>query len=95
MVSSCTGRTAICYRTLFEQSPDGVVVIDAFTRLPLEYNETAHRRLGYTRDEFATLRINDMKRPRRPITMRGIGDHEPGRVNTMAWRTQCLLTELE
>jgi PAS domain S-box-containing protein len=47
------------YRTLFEQAPDGVVVIDAVTRLPLEFNETAHRQLGYTRDEFAALRVND------------------------------------
>jgi PAS domain S-box-containing protein len=54
------------YRTLFEQSPDGVVVIDAFTRLPLEYNEMAHRQLGYTRDEFATLRIDDYEAAETP-----------------------------
>jgi PAS domain S-box-containing protein len=47
------------YRTLFEQSPDGVLVIDAFTRVPVDFNEKAHQQLGYTREEFANLRIND------------------------------------
>ncbi len=47
------------YRTIFEQSPYGVLIID--TRgVPLEFNEEAHRQLGYTREEFAKLRIADI-----------------------------------
>jgi PAS domain S-box-containing protein len=47
------------YRTLFEQSPEGVLVIDPETLRPLEFNETAHRQLGYSREEFARLRVTD------------------------------------
>ncbi len=49
----------IRYRTLFEQSPDGVLIIDPQTAAVIEFNETAHRQLGYTREEFKTLRIFD------------------------------------
>ena len=47
------------YRTLFEQSPDGILLIDPYTALPIEFNDTAARQLGYSRDEFARLRISD------------------------------------
>jgi len=47
------------YRVLFEQSPDGVLLIDPETTLPIEFNETAHQQLGYSREEFARLRISD------------------------------------
>ena len=47
------------YRTLFEQSPDGVLIVDTQTGLPIEFNAVAHRQLGYTREEFARLRVND------------------------------------
>ncbi|MBI4446852.1 MAG: hypothetical protein HY645_13225 [Acidobacteria bacterium] len=33
------------YRTLFEQSPDGVLLIDPETALPIMFNATAHRHL--------------------------------------------------
>jgi PAS domain S-box-containing protein len=47
------------YRVLFEESPHGVLLIDAETGKTLEANETAHKQLGYTREEFAALRISD------------------------------------
>ncbi len=47
------------YRVLFEQSPNGILLIDAETGKTLEANETAHKQLGYTREEFAALRISD------------------------------------
>jgi len=49
------------YRLLFEQSPDGIVVIDPETARFLAFNETAHRQLGYSRAEFAQLRISDVE----------------------------------
>ena len=49
----------IRYRTLFEQSPDGILLIDARTALPIEFNDRAAGQLGYSRDEFARLRISD------------------------------------
>ncbi len=48
-----------CYRTLFEQSPDGILIVDPETTLPIEFNDMAHRQLGYSREEFARLRLSD------------------------------------
>ncbi len=48
------------FRMLFEQSPDGVVILDPETARPLEFNEAAHRQLGYSREEFARLSITDI-----------------------------------
>jgi PAS domain S-box-containing protein len=47
------------YRTLFEQSPDGILMLDPQSTLPIEFNEAAHRQLGYSREEFARLPIRD------------------------------------
>lgn len=47
------------YRTLFEQSPDGILILDTEGRI-LEFNEAAHRELGYSREEFAGLHISDI-----------------------------------
>ncbi|MFI5293838.1 MAG: PAS domain S-box protein [Thermodesulfovibrionales bacterium] len=58
-----TGRenseTEIKYRTLFEQSPDGILIIDTDGKI-LDFNEAAHRQLGFSREEFADLRISDI-----------------------------------
>ncbi len=54
------------YRTLFDQSPDGILVINPATLLPLEFNDAVCRQLGYTRDEFAQLRISDYEAVERP-----------------------------
>lgn len=48
------------YRVLFEQSPDGVLLVDPETKMPIRFNTAAHRQLGYTRQEFAGLRIADI-----------------------------------
>ncbi len=50
---------AIRYRALFDQSPFGVLVIDTEGNL-LDFNEAAHCQLGYSREEFARLRIADL-----------------------------------
>jgi PAS domain S-box-containing protein len=47
------------YRTLFEQSLDGILIMDPETTQPIEFNEAAHQHLGYARDEFARLRLSD------------------------------------
>jgi two-component system cell cycle sensor histidine kinase/response regulator CckA len=46
-------------RTAFEQSPDGILVIDTNGNF-IEFNEAAHRQLGYSREEFKRLRISDI-----------------------------------
>ena len=47
------------YRTLFEQLPDGVVLWELPSLPPVQFNTAAHTQLGYTRDEFAELRVAD------------------------------------
>jgi PAS domain S-box-containing protein len=47
------------YRLLFEKSPESMLVIDAAGRIA-QFNEAAYRQLGYSRDEFARLRIQDI-----------------------------------
>jgi PAS domain S-box-containing protein/putative nucleotidyltransferase with HDIG domain len=47
------------YRALFDQAPHGVLLIDAETAETIEFNDTACKQLGYTREEFAALRISD------------------------------------
>ncbi len=43
------------YRTLYEQSPDGVMLVDPDTTKAIEFNSTMHLMLGYTREELAKL----------------------------------------
>ncbi len=47
------------YKTLFEQSADGILIIDCDGRF-VEFNEAAHRQLGFSREEFAALKISDI-----------------------------------
>ncbi len=49
----------LLYKALFEQSPDGIVILDTGGKI-LEFNETAHLQLGYSREEFAALKIADI-----------------------------------
>jgi|MudIll2142460700_1097286.scaffolds.fasta_scaffold02507_6 PAS domain S-box-containing protein len=58
------------YRTLFEQSPDGILILDTEGRI-LEFNEAAHRELGYSREEFAGLHISDIDPFETPEEIRG------------------------
>lgn len=54
------------YRTLVEQLPVGVVVVDAETTLPIEFNNQAVAMLGCTRQEFARLRVADYEAKENP-----------------------------
>jgi len=54
-----TRRAEERYRTLFRQSPNGVLLIDPKTTLPIDFNEAAHRQLGYSRGEFARLAMSE------------------------------------
>ena len=49
----------LAYRTLFEQSPEGIVIVEATTFMPLMFNDTACEQLGYSREEFTVMRITD------------------------------------
>lgn len=47
------------YRALFELSLHGIVLIDPETTRAVDFNRTAHTQLGYSREEFALLRMQD------------------------------------
>lgn len=49
------------YRTLFEESPFGVIVGDPVDCSIVNFNATAHRQLGYSREEFARFKLADLR----------------------------------
>ena len=55
--------------SLFELAPSGVVMVDEDGRI-LEFNEQAHRQLGYTSEEFASLHIADFDADDRQVDVR-------------------------
>ena len=48
------------YRTLFKLAGDSILLIDPKTSEILDFNDSAHKNLGYTREEFKKLRIKDL-----------------------------------
>ncbi len=49
------------YSAIFNQAANGIVLIDAETLRFAEFNEAACHGLGYTREEFARLTLNDIQ----------------------------------
>lgn len=49
------------YRSMVDQAADSIVLFDAETLEFTEFNDTACRELGYTREEFAALRLPDIQ----------------------------------
>lgn len=43
------------YRSIFEQSPDAIVIVDSETALPVEFNGRALELLGYSPEELSAL----------------------------------------
>lgn len=54
------------YRALFEQSPYGVLLAEFKTGKIIEANEIASKQLGYTREEFANMKIFDFEAVEKP-----------------------------
>ena len=49
------------FRILFQQAADSVVLVDPDTHVLTQFNDIAHRNLGYRRDEFAALKLQDLE----------------------------------
>ena len=58
------------YHALFEQAPLGVLVIDPQTAKVLEFNDIAHKQLGYSREVFSKLDISDFEAAEKPEATR-------------------------
>ncbi len=51
----------IKYHTLFDESPDGVLLFNTANAGLVDFNAMAHQQLGYTKEEFAGLTISDFE----------------------------------
>lgn len=49
------------YHAFFDQAADSIVLLDGETEAIVEFNEKAHKNLGYTREEFEKLKISDFE----------------------------------
>jgi PAS domain S-box-containing protein len=49
------------YRTIFDQAADGIVVFDAATLSLIDFNDESCRMLGYSRQQFAGMKISDLE----------------------------------
>jgi len=49
------------FRVLFEQAGESIVLVDGETGALAEFNDRAHENLGYSREEFAKLKIHDVE----------------------------------
>jgi PAS domain S-box-containing protein len=58
-VEEALRESELLYRSLFTLAPAGVVVLDESGQL-YAFNDQAHAYLGYTREEFAKLRVSDI-----------------------------------
>jgi PAS domain S-box-containing protein len=48
------------YRAFFEQSPDGIVVLDPISLTPREFNNVAHTQLGFSQEDFVLRSFRDL-----------------------------------
>lgn len=48
-------------KALFDQAPDGIVIVDTQTAGFVDFNSAAHNQLGYSREEFKRLTIFDVE----------------------------------
>ncbi|NIP23132.1 MAG: PAS domain S-box protein [Phycisphaerae bacterium] len=49
------------YRAIFEQAANSIVLIDVESGEFVEFNDRAHKNLGYSREEFRKLKISDFE----------------------------------
>ncbi len=54
------------YHALFEQTPLGVLVVNPETTSMVEFNDVAHKQLGYTRQEFSQMNVSDFETNQNP-----------------------------
>ena len=59
-VEEALRRSEEKYRSLFQQSANSILLVDLETMKITDFNEIAHKRLGYTREEFEKLSIADI-----------------------------------
>ena len=58
--------TSNLQRSLFAQAAESLVLVDVDTGALMDFNEAAYTRLGYTREEFARLKLADVEAKESP-----------------------------
>ncbi len=61
------------FEAIVSQSADAMALIDNGTRSFLQFNDAACEGLGYSREEFERLRIDDIAAPESPVDIKEIG----------------------
>jgi PAS domain S-box-containing protein len=49
------------YRAIFEQATESIILTDSDTLAVVDFNNSAHQNLGYSRKEFAKLKVSDFE----------------------------------
>ena len=62
------------YRALFEQSPDGILIVDPATSKIEQFNTSAHSMLGYSCEEFSSLLMYDLETQESQAGMRAVNE---------------------
>ncbi|MDY0116093.1 MAG: PAS domain S-box protein [Sulfurimonadaceae bacterium] len=52
-------ESELLFKTIFETFPEATMLLDLKTKLPHAFNTLAHTQLGYTKEEFAMLTIEE------------------------------------
>ena len=60
----------VLHQLLLDSATDGMLIIDPKTGIPVEFNEEACRQLGYTREEFSVLSLQDWEVAEAPQNLR-------------------------
>jgi len=75
------------YRLLFEKNPEPMWVYDLETLKFLEVNNAAIHHYGYTREEFGSMTIKDIRPHEQvPALLRSVHDDVPGLQDGQAWQ---------
>ncbi len=83
--SFLTGRRR--YRLLFENNPLPMWLYDADSLRFLDVNHAALRGYGYTREEFLSMTIKDIRPPEDvPLLLEDVAKAAPGRLDVGYWR---------
>jgi PAS domain S-box-containing protein len=73
------GERELRYRTLFEAHPQPLWVFDLETLRFLDVNDAAVERYGYSREEFLTMTLSDIRPPEhRPALVKGLAARQAG-----------------
>jgi diguanylate cyclase (GGDEF)-like protein/PAS domain S-box-containing protein len=77
---------AALFTAVVTQSEEGVAIVNTATGAFVEFNDAASQMLGYTRDEFAGLRVFDLEAQRSPDEVRNVfaqmTGHQPVQMHT-------------